>query len=148
MNDFPAPRPAYWLGYLGLLPFVTGAGAAWFGPPVLAAWAEEAMLLYAALILSFIGAVHWGLAMQSTHSARDKQLGLSVIPALVGWLAVLLPPLIGFPILIVSFSVMSGVDRQSVLAGVTPAWYPGLRLPLTIVAVFSLGFAWLRLVFG
>ena len=121
MNDFPAPRPAYWLGYLGLLPFVTGAGAVWFGPTALAAWAEEAMLLYAAIVLSFVGAVHWGLAMHSTHSARD---------------------------LIVSFSVMSGVDRQSVLAGVTPAWYPGLRLPLTTVAVFSLGFAWLRLVFG
>jgi len=148
MNEFPAPRPAYWLGYLGLLPFVTGAVSAWFGSPALAAWTQEAMLLYAAIILSFVGAVHWGLAMHSTHSARDKQLGLSVIPALVGWLAVMLPPLIGFPILIVSFSVMSGVDRQSVLAGVTPAWYPVLRLPLTIVAVFSLGFAWLRLVFS
>lgn len=148
MNNYPAPRGAFWLGYLGLLPLVGGAAAVWFAPAGLAEWAQQAMLMYAALVLSFIGAVHWGLAMHSEHPGRDRQLALSVVPALVAWGALLVPPTISFPILVVSFSILSGVDRQTVVAGLTPGWYPSLRLPVTVIAVFSLGFAWLRLVFS
>lgn len=146
MTDFVAPRPARVLGYLGLIPFVAGALLMWVPP--LAILAERAVLSYGAVILSFMGAVHWGLAMHSTHPARDRQLALSVLPALVAWVALLLPPLAAFPVLIVSFTALNAVDRQAVAMGAAPRWYPTLRFPLTVIVVVCLGVAWLKLVLG
>ena len=85
MSKAEAPRPAPLLGYLGLLPFVAGALALWLAPPDLAAKASRALLYYGAVILSFMGAVHWGLAMHGDYPGRDRQLAMSVLPALVAW---------------------------------------------------------------
>ena len=57
----PIPGPVAWLGYGGLLPFgalalllLDGARSALWWP---------ALLAYGAVILSFVGALHWGFAM-------------------------------------------------------------------------------------
>lgn len=146
MTEHSEPRPARLLGYLGLLPFVSGAVAIWIAAPGPAALAERALLAYAAVILTFMGAVHWGLAMHSAHLARDRQLALSVVPALIAWVTLLLPPLGAYPVMLFSFAVLNAADRRAVAAGAAPAWYPSLRLPLTVAVVTSLGVAWLRVV--
>ena len=56
------PRHVAWLGYGGLLPFVGLAALAGFDPHHLLAW-SDALVGYGAVILSFIGALHWGVAM-------------------------------------------------------------------------------------
>ncbi len=144
MTEHAEPRPARLLGYLGLLPFVGGAVAVWVAAPGPAALAERALLAYAAIILSFMGAVHWGLAMHSGHPARDRQLALSVVPALIAWVTLLLPPLAAFPVMLLSFAALNAADWRAVEAGAAPAWYPSARLPLTVAVVTSLGVAWLR----
>ena len=146
MTDDKVLRAARLLGYLGLLPFIGGALAVWITSPGVAVVAERALVTYAAVILSFMGAVHWGLAMHSQHPSRDRQLALSVIPALVGWLALLFPAVAAFPVLLVSFAVLNAADRRAAAAGAAPGWYPSLRLPLTVVVVVCLGVAWLRIV--
>ena len=52
--------------YAGLLPFVAGAlGIALLdGEP--RQFSARALVAYGAVILSFVGAVHWGLLLQST----------------------------------------------------------------------------------
>ena len=100
MTDCPEPGPARPLGYFGLVPFAAGALVMWLGGPELAGFAERAVLAYGAVILSFMGAVHWGLAMHSAHPRRNRQLALSVVPALVAWVALLLPPVAAFPVLL------------------------------------------------
>lgn len=53
------PRPALALGVAGLIPFAACTAALWMADP---AWQTEAgrMLLgYAAVILTFLGGVHW-----------------------------------------------------------------------------------------
>ena len=100
MHPFGATRPprlALGLGLAGLIPFVTGALGLWLTPE---AWRDrvlEELLAYAAIILAFMGAIHWGLAMRAEENS-DKapvQLGLSVIPPLLGWVALALPNVLG-----------------------------------------------------
>ena len=53
-----AERVATGLGYAGLLPFFGGLALLWYPP--MADLGISALTLYAAVILSFVGAVHWG----------------------------------------------------------------------------------------
>ena len=51
------------LGYGGLLPFVLGAALIWIVRADVHAYVAEALSAYAAVSLSFLGGIHWGLAM-------------------------------------------------------------------------------------
>ena len=78
-----APPFASLMGFGGLIPFFVCAGAAHSG---VAPWAGLALIIcgiYGAVILSFIGAVHWGLAMRGDRSQR--WFLWSVVPALYAW---------------------------------------------------------------
>lgn len=98
MHPFDAPQPpklALLLGYAGLVPFVSGALGIWVVPEGWRPLVLAALLDYAAVILAFMGAIHWGLAMraQEAGEAAQLQLGLSVVPPLLGWQsAVACPP--------------------------------------------------------
>lgn len=136
------PHPyVRWLGYGGLLPFFALAVMSLFASPGLAEWATLALLGYGAVILSFVGALHWtrGLAAGDTTSAA-RQLTVSVLPALVGWVALLLPIPFGLVCLAVGFGLLYVYDRE--------AWklWPGflsLRSHLTVGAMGSLMLTWL-----
>jgi Protein of unknown function (DUF3429) len=91
--EIKVPRSAGWLGGLGAVPFIGLAGAMPFlngAPRLLVA---HALVAYGATILSFLGGVHWGLAIGSQRSEDDGKLGarltLSVFPSLAGWAALL-----------------------------------------------------------
>ncbi|AYG93950.1 DUF3429 domain-containing protein [Brevundimonas naejangsanensis] len=75
-----APRPAMILGWSGVLPFavLTGALAFGLGDPDQVA---GALRLYGAVILSFMGGVHWGVATLRSE-ARLSPYAVSVLPAL------------------------------------------------------------------
>lgn len=60
------PRAAACLGAAGLIPFAVGSVALWTTPIEHAALAVQLLIGYAAIILSFMGAVHWGLAMAAS----------------------------------------------------------------------------------
>jgi len=141
-SDSKTPAAAAWLGGLGGLPFVALAlathlaGEPWRGLGV------HALAAYGATILSFLGGVHWGLAIASHRLEPElKLMGwlvLSVIPSLLGWAALLLPMKAGLPVQAISFAVMLLVDLGATKIGRAPAWYPVLRIPLTCVVVASL----------
>ena len=151
MHPFSAIRPprlAIGLGLAGLVPFVTGALGMWVTPE---AWRErvlEELMAYAAVILGFMGAIHWGLAMRADeHSEKAPvQLGLSVIPPLLGWVALSLPVNFGLPVIFIAFAALYFADIWAVRHGLAPAWYPALRKPLSFVVVSCLGIAWLSTV--
>jgi len=149
MHPFNAARPprlAILLGYAGLIPFISGAIGIWITPP---AWRTDvlmALLHYAAVILAFMGAIHWGLAMarERQDDAAHRQLGLSVLPALLGWLAISsgLPALLALALLISGFIGLYLADVHAVKLELAPRWYTALRKPLTAVVLISLLAAW------
>ncbi len=126
------------LGYLGLMPFVILAGALWLAPSSYQSAVSEALLAYGAVILSFMGAIHWGLAIRLETQQEKKILGYSVVPALMAWLALLIPELYAYSLLLVAFVVLCIVDSWLTTNYITPTWYPTLRIPLTAVVVASI----------
>jgi hypothetical protein len=77
-----------WLGYGGLLPFVGLAAFSWLGPPVLPIDAAASLRAYGAVILSFVGALHWGFAMNLAGldaPSRDRLYVWSVVPSLLAF---------------------------------------------------------------
>jgi hypothetical protein len=78
------------LGYGGLLPFIGLALlVVWPPDPNWQAFATEGLGLYAVTILSFVGAVSWGIALADTRlgdNQRARLLYFSVLPSLLTWL--------------------------------------------------------------
>jgi hypothetical protein len=134
----PLPSIARWLGYAGLIPFVSIAAGLWLGPVEWRAALHAAILGYGAVILSFMGAVHWGLAMAAQGQGEQRRLALSVLPALLGWLALLLPASFGYALLLLGFAALCLLDVLAGKNGLVPSWYPPLRVRLTFGVVLSL----------
>ena len=63
------PTSVAWLGYGGLPPFAALAGIGWWGRAPL--WGT-ALLAYGAVILSFVGALHWGLCHGAGRAERPR----------------------------------------------------------------------------
>ena len=142
--DNNVPTSAAWLGGLGALPFIALAGAAPFLDSAPRLFVVRALVAYGAVILSFLGGVHWGLAIASqgdaAHQALRTRLIVSVIPSLAAWVALLFPERIGLLILAAAIAAMLWVDIRATRAGHAPQWYPKLRIPLTCVVVAALLF--------
>jgi hypothetical protein len=134
------------LGFAGLIPFVVAAAVLFAGPARLEALALRSLLAYGAIILSFMGAVHWGLAMTSSRDDAIAQLSLSVLPALLGWVALLLPAVAACLFLLAGFAGLYWFDLRAAPRGAVPDWYPALRLPLTTGVMLCLAVALWRLV--
>ena len=130
------PHSVLVLGFAGALPFVVAALLAFAGPPSSAA-AVTSLLVYGAITLSFMGGVQWGLTMASGQLSIAR-LGISVLPALVAWVAALLGGAPGLLLLAAAFAGLLAYDLKTVREGRAPPWYPALRWPLTLVVVASL----------
>ena len=136
------PSAARWLGAGGVIPFAVLALGSAFGDAALGLRVVPALIAYGAVILSFLGGVHWGLAIAGFGAAGSAamwpHLGLSVVPSLVGWAALLVPTSAGLPVLAAAFAAMLVIDLRATRRGAAPAWYPLLRWPLTAAVVAAL----------
>ena len=130
------------LGLAGLLPFVASAVALGvLQAPVLQLWAASALVAYGALIATFLGGIHWGLAMLGMQPVNFR-LGWGVLPSLLAWVALLLPASTGLLLLAGLLVTCYAVDRRLYTSAGLSGWL-GLRLQLTSVAVLScLAGAW------
>jgi hypothetical protein len=133
------PPLAVLLAVAGLIPFlVCGVGAV--GTQGQTAQGMTAALLgYGAVTLSFAGAVHWGLAMAPGARFQQERLALGVLPALIGWAALVLNTFVpsAFPLalLIAGFIATIGLETQASRAGLLPRFYLTLRWGLSVAVV-------------
>ena len=140
INARRAPRMVAWLGYGGLLPFIALMAASFLDTSRSGVW-QQGLLNYGAVILAFVGALHWGFAMGSLpmdDSARGVSFAWSVAPALLAWLALLLDPFAGSALLAAGFAAHYVQDRRLARHAALPSWYLPLRLRLTAVATLCL----------
>jgi hypothetical protein len=135
--QFPSSPGAapYFLGVFGLTPFIGSAVGILYYPSSI----DQLLYLetvYGCSILSFLGAVHWGLSMTETNS---KRFGLSVVPSLIGFSTCLLPHLpVALMIQGTTFLGLYAYERKLCKAQKIPKWYLRLRLGLTAGVVTSL----------
>ncbi|MEC7657577.1 MAG: DUF3429 domain-containing protein, partial [Pseudomonadota bacterium] len=91
------------------------------------------------IILSFLGGILWGriLALECVEavSKETRSLIVSIVPSLIGWIAVLIGPGLGLPALAIAFFLMMATDLIHAKCNLFPAWYPKLRVPLTLTVI-------------
>lgn len=121
------------LGASGLLPFVGLAALIWHAGAGQAPWAAAALTAYGASIVSFLGAIHWGLTMRDAQGPRTAPLVWGVVPSLLGWAALLLPPSLGLSLLTMTLWTCFAVDRSAYRQQGLQHWI-ALRGWLTLVA--------------
>ena len=136
---------ARWLGYTGAIPFL--------GLAILSVWpfismpvqASFALQAYGAVILSFLGGLHWGRAasLPSGPPIFSAQMALlwSVSLSLGGWAGVLFPFHIGVFLLGAGFIAALLADLWLLARGYWPELMRALRLHLSLIALASLLFA-------
>jgi len=143
-SSAPIPPAVAWLGYGGLLPFLALAAVGLWAPST--PWWSEALLAYGAVILSFVGALHWGFAMAQiglSAAERTHCFVWSVVPSLMAWPATLLPPAAGAVLLIAGFAAHLVQDHRLAARTLLPKWYLPLRWRLTVTACICLALgAW------
>jgi hypothetical protein len=141
------PNPALYLGAAGLLPFFAATAAIGLLPPEGRGIFVAALAGYGAVILSFLGAVHWGAAIGgtggpgATPSVLGPRLAWSVVPALLGWASLVMGAAPGLVLQLVGFVGCLIIDVRATRLGLLPAWYPKLRWPLSAVAILCLAVA-------
>jgi len=146
MSKFSAlntQKAAYLLGLGGLIPFVAGAYGAWTFDANHAPFAVKALINYAALIVSFLGALYWGRSLSAPQETQNSALWLiwSVTPFLAAWPLMMAPPLYALGGFIIVLFCCLALDYLAYRRHIMPRWMMPLRLILTLSASLCLGSA-------
>ena len=123
------------LGYAGVIPVAGLLVLAWSS----AAWQHQAVnsaTIYAALVLSFLGGIHWGFA--TSGFASSKHFLISVVPSLWAWSVFAATDF--FTILGIIFGLITFLvyEQRCDLLEKYPEWYLPLRKHLTFGLSISL----------
>lgn len=144
-------RVAWALALAGAIPFAVMTAALTSTDNAVRIPAIAALVTYAAVILSFLGGIEWGLAVHDPvpgqgprvkDRLRAMALFVSVAPSLAAWGVFWLPSphwqlgaSIGLFILV--WAADLGLSRQ----GLVPSWFVDLRTAITAVVCVILGVA-------
>jgi hypothetical protein len=123
------------LGYLALLPFVVGALVVWLVRDDARGYATAGLSAYAAVVIAFIGGIHWGFGFRQTAPATSL-FTWGVVPALVACIALVMQDSAGLVIHGLMLAVCYAVDRKVYPAQGAAAWLT-LRFRLSVVASLS-----------
>ncbi|KAI1733916.1 hypothetical protein F4680DRAFT_440026 [Xylaria scruposa] len=154
------PKEPYYLGLAGTLPYlgtsVSTVYLAWvlntpwpsssaFANNImisqesasrLLATLEPIQLGYGAIIISFLGAVHWGLEYTAKvpDEARTRfRYGLGVMAPIVAWPTLILPVEFALTGQFAAFVALYFADARAAVRGWAPAWYSNYRFALTAI---------------
>lgn len=141
------PNPlARKLGYAGLIPFVGGALFIWLligrVDDDVVMFVAQSVAAYAALIVSFLGGMLWGLVMPGSQyntppeGPAKRSLWWGIAYSLAAWIGVLMPPHAGLVFLGFLIIVCYVSDRKRYHEVHMEGWLT-LRFRLTIVASLS-----------
>ena len=129
------PKAAATLAYAGALPLLGAALALIAAPGAQGALWHAFMIVYGGALLAFFGGVRWGVAvMKSEGPTIGGLLGaaaplLAALPLFLPWAAQW-----KFVYLLVALPVLLIDDLRATRRGSgAPAWYLGVRAPLTML---------------
>jgi len=152
------PREAYYMGLAGTLPYLATSLSTVYlswelnhsnaGYGMLFSEANATYLLhmieplqigYGASILSFLGAIHWGLEWAGYGGTQGyKRYAIGIVAPMVAWSTLLMPvegALIGQ---FLGFLGLYYVDTRAAYRGWTPDWYAVYRFVLTSIVGASI----------
>ncbi|KAJ7072044.1 hypothetical protein C8F01DRAFT_1102310 [Mycena amicta] len=147
------PKPVLVLGLAGTVPYL-GAGAttvylayeaglaaagqaAHVDPGVAITILDQALsvqVTYGAVILSSLGAMHWGMEFAGLGGQQGwKRLALGAAPVLYAWPTLALDPTLALVAQWAGFTTLWWADLKATSWGWTPKWYSQYRFYLSIL---------------
>jgi hypothetical protein len=135
------PPLAILLGAAGIIPFAVFAILAVSSSPDRALAAAQALVGYGAVILAFLGGVHWGFTLAEPGQGRAvrARLSLGVVPSLIGWVALLCVivalPVLSLAILIAGFVGVLVVETRAQKRDLLPAGYMAMRWVISVIVI-------------
>ena len=133
----------YLLGFLGLVPFIYFS----FIDNYLQIFTIEDrstfIITYGAVILSFLGGIHWGFTLpeinnKERYDTYRSRFIISVIPSLLGWVSLFIHENHGIILLLLSYLLILFYDFITFRFSNFFIWYFFLRSILTFFAIISL----------
>ncbi len=139
----------------GMVPFLV-LGAVVLLDPLGSRTAIQVLISYGAVVLSFLGAVHWGFALRDTAhpaggeplppavlGAERQLLVFGVVPAIIGWVALSVAlhfaaPALALFLLLVGFFITIVVETIGRGRNVVASNYLALRWAASIVVLVVL----------
>ncbi|PRC93946.1 DUF3429 domain-containing protein [Solimicrobium silvestre] len=139
-HHFLSKRLAHQLGFVGLIPFIILSLACWITHPDWLDGFVYAQSAYGIAILSFLGGIHWGVALTSPELTAEqikRALIWGVVPTMIAWCSKLNFGF-GFFVLMFGFIASYQIDKRLYVTYQMPEWFLVLRRRLTIVVVAAL----------
>ncbi|KAF8559751.1 hypothetical protein OG21DRAFT_1402578 [Imleria badia] len=147
------PTPYLVMGLAGGLPYIASAGTTVYlsyqaglaaagvltniDPGVALTILDQALnfqVTYGAVMLSFLGAIHWGMEFAGLGGFKGyPRLLLGVSPAVVAWSTITLQPTSALLCQWLGFTALWYADNKVTAAGWTPKWYSQYRFYLSIL---------------
>ena len=144
-------RLAWALALAGALPFAVAAVALLAADSHVRIPAIAGLVTYAAVILSFLGGIEWGLAINDAYvgtpaEGKDRlraiAMAWSVVPSLAGWGVLWLPsPHSQLGAALGLFVLVWAGDLVLARQGLVPSWFVNLRTAVTAIVALLLGLA-------
>ncbi|KAI9806145.1 MAG: hypothetical protein M1833_004552 [Piccolia ochrophora] len=153
------PREAFYIGLAGVLPYLATSMStvylawdinhAWeYGSGFLLSGQTAELLLhvlepiqigYGAVIISFLGAIHWGLEFGGYGGyQRYKRYAVGVVAPAVAWPTLLFPVEYALITQFLAFNFLYLTDARATVKGWFPAWYSTYRFVLTFIVGTSI----------
>ncbi|WWC93427.1 hypothetical protein V866_000261 [Kwoniella sp. B9012] len=100
---------------------------------------EHVQITYGAIILSFLGALHWGMEFAKLGGEQGYQrLIIGILPVLAAWPTLLASHGVALAAQWFGFTGMWFLDQRATIAGWTTHWYSTYRFYLSIIVGFSI----------
>jgi hypothetical protein len=139
------PTTALLLGAGGLIPYIVLSSLSVFSVGTQQEYLIFILLAYSATIISFLGAIHWGLTLREALPDRLRLIW-GVIPSLAAWISLILNAPTGLYIQIIVLWICLLVDIKTYPRHDLSKWL-AMRLTLTLVASISLVITALNITF-
>lgn len=138
-------RIAWILAAAGVIPFLVATAALMATESHVRVPAIAGLVTYAAVILSFLGGIEWGLAIReeaSSERTRAMALGWSAVPSMAAWAVLWLPsPRWQIGAALGIFVAVWAADQWMASRGLLPAWFVDLRTAITAIVAVILAVA-------
>ncbi|KAF4448324.1 putative MNN4-regulates the mannosylphosphorylation [Fusarium austroafricanum] len=102
---------------------------------------EPLQLGYGAVIISFLGAIHWGLEYAEQQPLRERtrfRYGMGLAASVVAWPTVMLPVEYALTTQFMAFVALYFADSRAATKGWAPRWYGSYRFLLTAMVGLSI----------
>jgi hypothetical protein len=147
------PKPVMMFGLAGGIPYIGAAATtvylaheaglaaagqlAHVDPGVAITILDQALnvqVTYGAVMLSFLGALHWGMEFAGLGGYKGyRRLALGAAPVLFAWPTLALDPTMALVVQWGGFTALWWADLMATSAGWTPRWYSQYRFYLSIL---------------